>query len=83
VSNKRPGLSAIFFTALSHGQRPKHIKEKNHDANPRPAYGDLSLRRALPVGERLQDRSIIPPLHPGMTGAEEARVIAALLEIPE
>jgi len=50
-------------------------------AHREPAYGDLPLRRPLPVSERLQDRSIILPLYPGMTDAEQARVIAALLEI--
>jgi dTDP-4-amino-4,6-dideoxygalactose transaminase len=50
-------------------------------AHRQPAYRDLPLRWPLPVSERLQDRSIILPLYPGMTDAQQERVIAALLEI--
>ncbi|MFZ5449685.1 MAG: DegT/DnrJ/EryC1/StrS family aminotransferase [Thermodesulfobacteriota bacterium] len=46
-----------------------------------PAYGDLPLRRPLPVSENLQDHSIILPSYPDMTAAEQAQVIAALHEI--
>ena len=43
-----------------------------------PAYRNLSLPFPLPVSERLQDRSIILPLYPGMTDPEQERVVAAL-----
>jgi dTDP-4-amino-4,6-dideoxygalactose transaminase len=50
-------------------------------AHREPAYRDLPLRFPLPVSEMLQDRSIILPLYPDMTEAEQERVIAGLLEI--
>lgn len=50
-------------------------------AHREPSYQDLPLRFPLPVSERLQDRSIILPLYPGMTAAEQDRVISALAEI--
>ena len=50
-------------------------------AHREPAYRDLPLRAPLPVSERLQDRSIILPLYPGMTEEEQERVIAGVLEI--
>ncbi|MDP3183502.1 MAG: DegT/DnrJ/EryC1/StrS family aminotransferase [Desulfobaccales bacterium] len=43
-----------------------------------PAYQDLPLRQPLPLSEYLQDRSIIIPLYPEMTEADQDRVIAAL-----
>jgi dTDP-4-amino-4,6-dideoxygalactose transaminase len=45
------------------------------------AYRDLPLRFPLPVSERLQDRSVILPLYPGMTDGEQEQVISALLDI--
>jgi dTDP-4-amino-4,6-dideoxygalactose transaminase len=45
------------------------------------AYRDLPLRFPLPVSERLQDRSVILPLYPGMSAEEQERVITALFEI--
>lgn len=50
-------------------------------AHREPAYRELPLRYPLPVSERLQDRSIILPLYPGMTAGEQERVISSLLEI--
>jgi dTDP-4-amino-4,6-dideoxygalactose transaminase len=50
-------------------------------AHREPAYRDLFLAHALPVSEFLQDRSIILPLYPEMTAAEQDRVLAALEEV--
>ncbi len=50
-------------------------------AHREPAYRDLPLRHPLPVSEFLQDRSIILPLYPELTEADQDRVIAALREI--
>ncbi|MFZ5453102.1 MAG: DegT/DnrJ/EryC1/StrS family aminotransferase [Thermodesulfobacteriota bacterium] len=50
-------------------------------AHREPSYRELPLRFPLPVSERLQDRSIILPLYSGMTGDEQDRVIAAVMEI--
>lgn len=50
-------------------------------AHREPSYRDLPLRFPLPVSERLQDRSIILPLFPGMTAAEQDRVIFAVLAV--
>jgi dTDP-4-amino-4,6-dideoxygalactose transaminase len=50
-------------------------------AHREPAYGELPLRYPLPVSEYLQDHSIILPLYPDMTDAEQDQVIAALHEI--
>jgi dTDP-4-amino-4,6-dideoxygalactose transaminase len=47
-------------------------------AHREPAYRNLPLTFRLPVSERLQDRSIILPLYPGMTDPEQERVVAAL-----
>ncbi len=47
-------------------------------AHREPAYRNLPLPFPLPVSERLQDRSIILPLYPGMTDPEQERVVAAL-----
>jgi perosamine synthetase len=43
-----------------------------------PAYSDLPLRCPLPLSELAQDRSIVLPLYPQMTAAEQERVAAAL-----
>jgi perosamine synthetase len=43
-----------------------------------PAYTDLSLRSPLPRSELAQDRSIVLPLYPQMTAAEQERVATAL-----
>jgi dTDP-4-amino-4,6-dideoxygalactose transaminase len=45
------------------------------------AYQGVRVRYPLPVSERLQDRSIVLPLYPGMTAADQERVISSLLEI--
>jgi len=45
------------------------------------AYQDLPLRFPLPVSERLQDRSLILPLFPGMTPGDLDRVVAGLEEV--
>jgi len=50
-------------------------------AHREPAYRHLPLPFALPVSERLQDRSIILPLYPQMTDAEQDRVLAALEDV--
>ncbi len=50
-------------------------------AHREPAYRDLPLRRPLPVSELLQDRSVILPLYPDLTEADQDRVITALREI--
>jgi perosamine synthetase len=42
-----------------------------------PAYSDLQLRCPLPLSELAQDRSIVLPLYPQMTAAEQQRVAAA------
>jgi dTDP-4-amino-4,6-dideoxygalactose transaminase len=42
------------------------------------AYADLQLRCPLPLSELAQDRSIILPLYPQMTPAEQEQVAAAL-----
>ena len=49
-------------------------------AHREPAYRHLPLRWPLPVSEYLQDHSIILPLYPDMTTAEQDRVITALKE---
>jgi perosamine synthetase len=61
--------------------RSIHTRRGVMCAHREPAYRDLALRRPLPVSELLQDRSIILPLYPGMTEADQDRVIAALQEI--
>jgi perosamine synthetase len=43
-----------------------------------PAYTDLSLRSPLRRSELAQDRSIVLPLYPQMTAAEQERVATAL-----
>jgi perosamine synthetase len=43
-----------------------------------PAYTDLSLRSLLRRSELAQDRSIVLPLYPQMTAAEQERVATAL-----
>ena len=43
-----------------------------------PAYADFSLRSPLPHSELAQDRSIVLPLYPQMTAAEQERVATAL-----
>jgi perosamine synthetase len=45
-----------------------------------PAYGDLPLRASLARSEFAQDRSIILPLYPEMTAAEQDLVQAALAQ---
>ena len=50
-------------------------------AHREPAYRDLPLRRPLPVSERLQDRSVILPLFPGMSDGDQERVVSSLLEV--
>lgn len=47
-------------------------------AHREPAYQDLERRFPLPVSEYLQDHSIILPLYPDMTEADQDRVITAL-----
>ena len=50
-------------------------------AHREPAYQDLARRYPLPVSEYLQDRSIVIPLFPEMSAADQDRVIAALWEV--
>jgi dTDP-4-amino-4,6-dideoxygalactose transaminase len=50
-------------------------------AHREPAYRGLPLVFPLPVSERLQDRSLILPLYPQMTDAEQDRVLAALEDV--
>jgi len=50
-------------------------------AHREPAYRDLPVRFSLPVSERLQDRSLILPLYPGMTEYDQNLVIGALLQV--
>jgi dTDP-4-amino-4,6-dideoxygalactose transaminase len=45
------------------------------------AYAGSPLRFPLPVSERLQDRSVIIPLYPGLTDGDQDRVISALGEV--
>jgi perosamine synthetase len=47
-------------------------------AHREPAYADLKNPHPLPVSEQLQDSSIILPLFPGLSEAEQDRVIGAL-----
>lgn len=42
------------------------------------AYADLPLRFPLPVSEAAQDHTIALPLYPGMSDADQDRVVAAL-----
>jgi perosamine synthetase len=42
------------------------------------AYADLTLRFPLPESESAQDRTIALPLYPGMSDADQDRVVAAL-----
>jgi dTDP-4-amino-4,6-dideoxygalactose transaminase len=49
-------------------------------AHREPAYRDHPLRFPLPVSELLQDRSIILPLYPDLTDADQERVILAVLQ---
>jgi perosamine synthetase len=50
-------------------------------AHREPAYRDLPPRFRLRVSEMLRDRSIILPLYPDMTEAEQEQVITALFEV--
>ncbi len=50
-------------------------------AHREPAYRDLPRRHPLPVSEFLQDHSIILPLYPEMTEADQDRVMEALQDI--
>ncbi|MEJ2672117.1 MAG: DegT/DnrJ/EryC1/StrS family aminotransferase [Deltaproteobacteria bacterium] len=50
-------------------------------AHREPAYRDVAPRHPLPVSEYLQDHSIILPLYPDLTEAEQDQVIAALQEL--
>jgi perosamine synthetase len=50
-------------------------------AHREPAYRDLPRRHPLPVSERLQDRSIILPLYPEMTEADQDQVMQALRDV--
>ncbi len=50
-------------------------------AHREPAYKNLPLCQPLPVSELLQDRSVILPLYPDMTQADQERVIAALEDL--
>ncbi len=43
------------------------------------AYADLELKACLPRSEAAQDRSVLLPLYPGMSDAEQDRVIVALI----
>ena len=61
--------------------RSIHTRRGVMCAHREPAYRDLPLRQPLPVSELLQDRSIILPLYPELTEADQDRVIAALREI--
>ena len=61
--------------------RSIHTRRGVMCAHREPAYRDLPSRHPLPVSELLQDRSIILPLYPGLTEADQDRVIAALREI--
>ena len=47
------------------------------------AYAGSPLRFPLPVSERLQDRSVIIPLYPGLTDGDQDRVISTLGEVLE
>jgi dTDP-4-amino-4,6-dideoxygalactose transaminase len=50
-------------------------------AHRQKAYQDLPLRQPLPVSEYLQDRSIILPLYPEMSEADQDLVIKAIWDI--
>ncbi len=50
-------------------------------AHREPAYKDFPLRFPLPVSEYLQDRSIIVPLYPDMSEADQDRVIRGLTDL--
>ncbi|MDT3680727.1 MAG: DegT/DnrJ/EryC1/StrS family aminotransferase [Burkholderiaceae bacterium] len=45
-----------------------------------PAYHDLAVRHRLTESERAQDASVLVPLYPGMTPAEQLEVATALSE---
>jgi dTDP-4-amino-4,6-dideoxygalactose transaminase len=43
-----------------------------------PAYADGSYRHELVESESAQDESVLLPLYPGMTPAEQVHVVSAL-----
>ncbi len=61
-------------------RRGIHIRRGVMCAHREPAYARQPLHWPLPVSEYLQDHSIILPLYPDMTEAEQERVIGALKE---
>jgi len=62
-------------------ERGIHTRRGVMCAHREPAYRNLPLRFPLPISEMLQDRSIILPLYPGMSEADQDRVLKALEEI--
>jgi perosamine synthetase len=61
--------------------RSIHTRRGVMCAHREAAYRDLPRRRPLPVSELLQDRSVILPLFPDLTEADQDRVIATLEEV--
>jgi perosamine synthetase len=58
-----------------------HTRRGTMCAHREPAYRDLPIRGPLPVSEFLQDHGVILPLYPGLSEADQDRVIAALGEL--
>jgi perosamine synthetase len=79
LSPRAPKSQVEVMQALL--SRGIHTRRGVMCAHREPAYRDLPLRHLLPVSEYLQDRSIILPLYPEMTAAEQDQVIAALREV--
>ena len=58
-----------------------HTRRGTMCAHREPAYRDLPQPWPLPVSELLEDRGVILPLYPDLTGEDQERVIAALKEL--
>jgi dTDP-4-amino-4,6-dideoxygalactose transaminase len=72
------GQTEVMQALLARGI---HTRRGVMCAHREPAYAALPLRFPLPVSEYLQDHSVILPLYPGLTDADQDRVMAALHEV--
>ena len=72
------GQVAVMQALLARGI---HTRRGVMCAHREAAYQDRPPRQPLPVSEALQDRSIILPLYPEMTGSDQDRVISSLWDL--
>jgi dTDP-4-amino-4,6-dideoxygalactose transaminase len=73
--NCHHGQAEVMQALLARGI---HTRRGVMCAHREPAYARHPLHWPLPVSEYLQDHSIILPLYPDMTEAEQDRVVEAL-----